>query len=72
MTYGLETEEYVDYKNETTYSRIYSKYSNDSANGKWVSTKYEGGKSNSWIDLSNYIFDLTEENKDGGTYFTVL
>jgi hypothetical protein len=69
-TYTLETEEYVDKKEEKTYSRIYSKYSNDKSNGVWTSTKYENSKSNSWINLSNYIFDLTEEAKDGGVYFT--
>lgn len=69
-TYGVETEEYIDYKNQMTYSKVTVPFGGDSSNGKWTSNKYSGGNSNSWIGLSDYVFDLKSENRDGGTYYT--
>lgn len=69
-TYGVETEQYIDYKNKKTYYKSTSLFGGDSSNGKWTSSKYNGGETNSWIDLSDYIFNLTEESKNDGTYYT--
>lgn len=69
-TYGVETEEYIDYKNKTTYSKVTVAFGGDSSNGKWTSAKYSGGDTNTWINLNDYIFNITEENRDEGTYYT--
>lgn len=69
-TYGVETEEYIDYKNNKTYSKITVAFGGDSNNGKWTSSKFNGGETNTWVNLSDYIFDLSEESRDGGTYYT--
>lgn len=69
-TYGVETEEYVDYKNKISYSKVTTLYGGDSSNGKWTSTKYSGGDTNTWLNLNDYIFNLKEESKNGGTYYT--
>ena len=67
--YGVETEEYVDYKNKKIYSKVTSLFG-DSSNGKWTSTKYKGGDTNTWINLNNYIFDIKQETREDGTYYT--
>lgn len=69
-TYGVETEEYIDYKNKTTYSKVTVPFGGDSSNGQWTSTKYSGGDTNTWINLNDYIFNIKEESRDGGTYYT--
>lgn len=69
-TVGVETEEYIDYKNKIDYSRVYSLYSNDPSNGIWTKTKTQNSNTNSWINLNDYIFNITEESKNGGTYYT--
>lgn len=69
-TYGVETEEYVDYKNKISYSKVTVPFGGDSSNGKWSSTKYSGGDTNTWINLNDYIFDITEETRAEGTYYT--
>jgi len=69
-TYGVETEEYVDYKNKISYSKVTTLFGGDSSNGKWTSTKYSGGDTNTWLNLNDYIFNLKEESKNGGTYYT--
>lgn len=69
-TYGVETKQYIDYKNKKTYYKSTALFGGDYSNGKWTSSKYNGGKTNSWINLSDYIFNLTEESKNGGTYYT--
>lgn len=69
-TYGVETEEYVDYKNNINYSKVTTLYGTDETNGKWTSTKYNGSNANSWINLNDYIFNITEESRNGGTYYT--
>ena len=67
---GVKQEIYNDYKNGIEYSMIYSPYSNDSSNGVWKKSKKEKSTTNSWLNLSDYIFNLTEEEKDGGIYYT--
>lgn len=69
-TYGVKTEDYTDYKNKTNYSKVTTAFGGDSSNGKWTTTKYNGGDTNTWINLNDYIFDITEESRDGGTYYT--
>ena len=69
-TYGVNTEEYIDYNNKKTYSKVTVAFGGDSSNGKWTSTKYSGENTNSWINLNDYVFNLKEENKNGGTYYT--
>lgn len=69
-TYGVSTEEYVDYKNKITYSKVTAAYGGDSNNGKWTSSKHSGGNANTWLNLNDYIFNIKEENRDGGTYYT--
>lgn len=69
-TYGVESEEYIDYKNKTSYSKVTSVFGGDSSNGEWITTKYSGKDTNNWINLNDYIFDITEESKDGGTYYS--
>lgn len=69
-TYGVETEDYTDYKNKVNYSKVTVAFGGDSSNGKWTTTKYNGGETNSWINLNDYIFNITEESRDGGTYYT--
>lgn len=68
-TYGVETEEYVDYKNKMTYSKVNAEFGDESSNGKWISEKYKGGDVNNWISLTDAMFNITEEKKDGGTYY---
>jgi len=65
-TYGVETEQYIDYAKQMMYSKTTTIYggSND-----WEKTKYNVS-SNSYVDLSDYITDVKEEKKDGGTYYT--
>ena len=67
---GVETEEYIDYANQVNYTKVSTLYGNDGNNGKWTKTKLKDNTSNSWINLSDYIFNLTEESKNGGTYYT--
>lgn len=69
-TVGVETEEYIDYANQVDYTKVSTLYGNDGNNGKWTKTKLKDNTSNSWINLSDYIFNLTEESKNGGTYYT--
>lgn len=69
-TYGVKIEEYVDYKNQIYYSKTTAAFGGDSSNGKWTTSKYTSGDTNTWINLNDYIFDITEERKDGGTYYT--
>ncbi len=54
-TYGVETEDYTDYKNKINYSKVTVAFGGDSSNGKWATTKYNGGETNSWINLNDYI-----------------
>ncbi len=69
-TYGVDTEEYIDYKNKIAYSKVTTLFGGDSSNGEWTSVTYSGGNTNAWLDLNDYIFDLTKETKDEGTYYT--
>lgn len=69
-TYGVETEEYIDYKNKTTYSKITTLFGESSSNGNWSRAKYYGENTNTWLNLNDYIFDLKEEEKDGGVYYS--
>lgn len=69
-TYGVETEEYFDYKNMVVYSKMTTAFGGDSSNGKWISAKYNGGNTNTWLNLNDYVFNIAEESKDGGTYYT--
>lgn len=69
-TVGVETEEYIDYKNMIAYTKIYSPYNNDASNGTWTKTKVQSPNTNSWLNLNDYIFNITEESKNGGTYYT--
>lgn len=69
-TYGVQTEEYIDYKNKIDYSKVYSPYSTDASNGIWTKTKIESSNTNSWLNLSDYVFNITEESKNDGTYYT--
>lgn len=69
-TMGVQTEEYFDYKNMIDYTRTYSPYSSDASNGVWQKTKIENNNTNSWLNLNDYIFNITEESKNGGVYYT--
>lgn len=69
-TYGVKTEEYIDYKNKTNYSKVTTAFGGNSSNGKWTTTKYSGEDTNTWINLNDYIFNITEESRNGGTYYT--
>lgn len=66
-TMGIETKEYFDYGNQVDYRQVTT---SGSSKGKWVKTKIKGDTTNSWLNLSDYIFDLNEETKNDGTYFT--
>ncbi len=66
-TMGVETEQYIDYKNKVDYSKVTSAYGY--GNSDWTKTKLDSNVSNSWLDMSDYIFNLTEESKNGGTYY---
>ena len=68
-TYGVNNEEYIDYQNKIVYSKASVTLVEDATSGRWTSSKYTGGDSNTWINLNDYIFNLTEEKKDGGTYY---
>lgn len=68
-TIGVETEEYFDYGNKVDYTKVASKFGKSKNNGKWVKTKLKDNSSNELINISDYIFNLTEENKDNGTYY---
>lgn len=66
-TMGIETKEYFDYENQVDYRQVTT---SGSSKGKWVKTKIKSDTTNSWLNLSDYIFDLNEETKNDGTYFT--
>lgn len=68
-TIGVDTEEYINYNNKIVYTKVTSFYSNDENNGKWTNSKLKGN-SNSWINLSNYIFNLSEEEYNGGIKYS--
>lgn len=68
-TLGIETEDYIDYTNKINYSKVTVPFGGDENNGKWTSIKYSGENTNSWMNLNDFIFNLTEEKKDGGTYY---
>lgn len=69
-TFGVQTKEYFDYKNKVTYTYVYSPYSASSSNGTWAKNKIDDTSTNNWLNLSDYIYDLKEESKDGGVYYT--
>lgn len=69
-TFGVQTKEYFDYKNKVTYTYVYSPYSASSSNGIWTKNKIDDISTNNWLNISDYIYDLKEESKDEGVYYT--
>lgn len=67
-TMGVETEQYIDYKNKVEYSKITTAYGYGENDGEWTKTKLNNNISN-WLDMSDYVFNLSEESKNGGTYY---
>ncbi len=68
-TYGVKTEEYIDYENQKNYSKVTTAFGENSDNDKWTTSKYSGENTNTWINLNDYIFNLTEEKQENGTYY---
>ncbi len=69
-TLMVETEDYIDYNAKKKYSRVYTLFSQDPSNGVWTQSEYEGENTNSWLKLSDYIFNLVGEPTEGGTTYT--
>lgn len=69
-SYGMQTEQYIDYKNNIEYSKVNSPYNTDSTNGIWTKQKLENQNTNSWLNLSDYIFNIKEESRSDGTSYT--
>ena len=69
-TYGVVTEEYVDYKNKMIYSRVTNPYDTSSENGKWSKTKYTGATNNSYVGLGNFVKNIEKTTKMDGTYYS--
>lgn len=51
-------------KNQINYSKVAVTFGEDLYNGKQTTTKYNGGATNTWINLDDYIFYITEESRD--------
>ena len=64
-TIGVDTYEYTDYKNKASYSKVDTLYGSEG----WKKSKISVDNKNSWINLSDNIFDLQEESVDGGTIY---
>lgn len=69
-TYGVNTEEYYDYGNNISYTKVTSPYSSDASNGQWTSTSYKSSNTNLWLNLNDYIFNINEEKQSNGTTYT--
>lgn len=67
-TMDVETEQYIDYKNKMDYSKITTAYGYGENDGEWTKTKLSSNVSN-WLDMSDYVFNLSEESRNGGTYY---
>lgn len=68
-TYGVTTEDYYDYNNKTMYSKVSLPFGYGDSD-EWTKSNYGGNGNNTWLDLNDYIFDVKEESKDGGVYYT--
>lgn len=66
-TYGVNQETYYDYKNKVSYDKTTSAFGYGSQD--WTKTKINNN-TNTWLDLSDYVYDLKEESRNGGTYYT--
>lgn len=69
-TFGVQTKEYFDYKNKVMYTYVYSPYSASASNGIWTKKTINESSTSNWLNLSDYIYDLKEESRDGGMYYT--
>ena len=70
-TMGMETEQYVDYKNGYSYQKINSSLMGGS--NEWEKEKIYGELpeyGNDYASLVDYVKDLEVENKNGGKLYT--
>lgn len=66
-TFGVEQESYYDYNKKVSYTKTTSVYGYGSQD--WTKTKLNNN-TNTWLDLSDYVYDLKSESRNGGTYYT--
>lgn len=67
---SVGTEEYTDYKNKVSYSKIYDDLGVTTNNG-WIKTKISSKEDDDqWLGLNDYIFELEEEKVDNGTKYS--
>ena len=66
-TFGIEQEMYYDYNRKVSYAKTSSAYGYGDQD--WTKSELTND-SNTWLDLSDYIFDLKSESRNGGTYYT--
>lgn len=67
-TLGVGTEDYTDNKNKYSYSKVYDDYG--MTVNEWTKTKLQDVKTDQWLGLNDYIFDLKEESAPNGTKYT--
>lgn len=67
-TLGVGTEDYTDNKNKYSYSKVYDDYG--MTVNEWTKTKLQDVKTDQWLGLNDYIFDLKEETVENGTKYT--
>ena len=68
-TFGVETEEYIDFNSKYDYSKVTTLYGGAESNGKWTKKKLGNVDDNSYLSLSDYVYDLTESQVDGGILY---
>ena len=56
----------MDYGNHVVYTKVDTLVSKDS---KWSKEKYESKNTNEWLNISDYVFNLEETEKNNGTLF---
>lgn len=66
---GLGTEDYTDNKNKYSYSKVYDTYGMTTTN-EWTKVKLQDVKTDQWLGLNDYIFDLKEVDSEVGTKYT--
>lgn len=67
---GIKNEMYTDYANKYSYTRVdtSSVIGSTTEDNKWVKSKITT-VGNSWLNIANYIFNETKEEKDGNTIY---
>ena len=66
-TLGVGTEDYTDNKNKYSYTKVYDDYGMTTS--EWSKVKLQDVKTDQWLGLNDYIFNLTEETIDNGTKY---